>query len=199
MEKQILKGKINPSRTQKLQSKRHLAHHVAAISDEGGRSESWWEHLRQFYVCAKVWLWQNQPWRVRTRYSGGYQQTRKNSARWIFTHTNTGQIVPIDFSCNLLLITKIFKGFTKIESLLPGLAGGNKFGFGGRQRDIVLTATFPRDRSAIHHKDVASVWVAGISVISPFWVNPAPEFWVIRVSGATSVCNRLIASVTQIL
>jgi len=41
MEKQILKGKINPSRTQKLQSKRHLAHHVAAISDEGGRSESW--------------------------------------------------------------------------------------------------------------------------------------------------------------
>ena len=39
-------------------------------------------------------------------------------------------------SCVLLLMIKIFDGFTKIESLLPGLAGGNEFGFGGRQRDI---------------------------------------------------------------
>jgi len=56
-----------------------------------------------------------------------------------------------------MLITKIFDIFTKIESLLPGLAGGDEFGFGGRHRDIVWTATFPRNGSAIHHKNVASV------------------------------------------
>ena len=38
---------------------------------------------------------------------------------------------------------------------------------------------------------------ARIGVASPICVNPAPEF--IGVSGATSVYNRLIPSVTQIL
>ena len=63
------------------------------------------------------------------------------------------------------MITEIFENFTKAESLLPGLAGGNEFGFGGRQRDIVLTAALPRDVYAcrcvdvyaIRHKDAASV------------------------------------------
>jgi len=123
--------------------------------------------------------------------------TQKFSAHWIFTHGNTGQIILVDFSCILLLIAKIFEGFTKIESLLPGLAGGDQFGFGGRQGYMVLTATFPRNRSAIHHKNVASVRAARIGVASPICINPAPEF--IGVSGATSVCNRLIPSVTQIL
>ena len=82
---------------------------------------------------------------------------RKNLAQRIFTHGNTGQIILIDFSCILLLITKIFEGFTKIMSLLPGLAGGDEFGFGGRQRKIVWTATFPRHGSVTHHKNLASV------------------------------------------
>jgi len=53
--------------------------------------------------------------------------TRKNSAHWFLTHGNTGQIILIDFSCilRLLLINKIFVGFTKIKSLLPCLAGGD--------------------------------------------------------------------------
>ena len=46
-------------------------------------------------------------------------------ACWIFTHSNTGQIIVIDFNCILLLITKVFESFTKIDSLLPGLAVGN--------------------------------------------------------------------------
>ena len=83
--------------------------------------------------------------------------TRKFSAHWIFTHGNTGQIILIDFRSILLRITNIFEGFRKIESLLPGLAGGDEFGFGGRQRNFVLTATFARNRSAIHRKNVASV------------------------------------------
>ena len=62
---------------------------------------------------------------------------------------------------------------------------------------ILLTVTFPRNRSAIHHKNIASVRAARISVANPIYVNAAPEF--IGVSGVTSVCNRLIPSVTQIL
>ena len=54
---------------------------------------------------------------------------REFSAHWIFTHSNTCQIVLINFSCLLLLVTKILDGFTKIESLLTSLAGGDKFGF----------------------------------------------------------------------
>ena len=45
-----------------------------------------------------------------------------------------------------------------IESLLPGLAGADKFGFGSRQRYIVLTAALPRNRSAVHHEDVTGVY-----------------------------------------
>ena len=45
--------------------------------------------------------------------------------------------IVVDFSCILLLITKIFDGFTKIESLLPGLTGGDEFGFRGRQTNKV--------------------------------------------------------------
>ena len=83
--------------------------------------------------------------------------TRNFSAHWFCTHGNTGHIILMDFSCILLLITKSFEGFMKIVSLLPSLAGSDEFSFGGRQRNIVLAATFPRNRSAIHHKSVASV------------------------------------------
>jgi len=81
---------------------------------------------------------------------------RKFSAHWILTHSNICQIILIDFNCVSLLITQIFEDFKK-EGLLPGLAGGNEFGFGGRQTDIDLTAALPRDKSAIHHKDIGSV------------------------------------------
>ena len=58
---------------------------------------------------------------------------REFSAHWIFTHSNSCQIVLINFSW----VTKILEGFKKIESILTSLAGGDKFGFRCGQSDVI--------------------------------------------------------------
>ena len=89
--------------------------------------------------------------------AAGVERARKFAAHWIFIHSYTCQIVFIDFSGGVLLVAKILEDITRIKGLLPGLAGSNKFGFGSRQRYVVLTAILPRDRSDVHHEDVTGV------------------------------------------
>ena len=79
--------------------------------------------------------------------------------------------------------------------MLPGLTRNNEFGFGNRQKDVVLTSALPRDRSGVHHNDEASVRAASISIAGPICVDPSPEL--IWFPGATSVSDRLIPSVTE--
>jgi len=111
---------------------------------------------------------------------------RNFSARWILTHKQHMPDYLNSFQLRFVvdIPKKIFEGFKK-ENRLPGLAGGNEFGFEGRQRDNVLTAAFPRDRSAIHHKDSDITCVCAASFASPICVNPTPEFT--GVARATSV------------
>jgi len=143
-------------------AKRRLDHHDAAVADEGGRRQGLGEGIDN-HSCVRRGISLTKPALTSSRTKlWRMSMWRENCRRTGFWISDTGQIILIDFSCILLPITKIIGGFTKIASLLPGLAIGNEFGFGGRQRDAVLMSTLLRDRPAIHHKDVASVWAAGL-------------------------------------
>jgi len=48
-----LKGKINTLGAQKLQSKRGLAHHDAAVADECGRRQRLGEGISDHFMCAQ--------------------------------------------------------------------------------------------------------------------------------------------------
>jgi len=59
-----------------------------------------------------------------------------------------------------------------------------------------MKAVLPRDRSAVHHEDVAGVRVASISVAGPICVQLSPQL--ILLSRATGVSDGLIPSVTEL-
>ena len=82
---------------------------------------------------------------------------RKFAAHWVFTHSYTCKIVLIDFSGGFLLVAKILEGLPKIKGNLFRLDCRNEFGFGSRQREEEGKEDVQRDRSAVHHEDVAGV------------------------------------------
>ena len=47
--------------------------------------------------------------------------------------------------------------------------------FGSRKRHVVLSLTFPRNGSTIHHENISRVGSVGVSVISPICIYPTPQ------------------------
>ena len=75
-----------------------------------------------------------------------------------------------------LLGTEIFEGHTKIKDLLACLACSDEWSLRGRQWNVVLMVALPRNKSTIHHENVAAVMGAvNTSVAGPICIDPFPQ------------------------
>jgi len=93
------KGTKNIFRVPKLQSKRRLAHHDAAVANEDGPKQTLSESVGHHFVrtkgdeCDKTSLT-----RFAHKISTNVDVARKLTAHLVFTHGNTSEVVFIDLS-----------------------------------------------------------------------------------------------------
>jgi len=123
--------------------------------------------------------------------------TREFSVHWIIAHRNASKVVFLQNSRFSLRKLKIGQRFTELDRFLTCWASCDKFSLGSRKRHVVLSSTFPRNGSTIHHENVSCVRSASVSVSSPIRIYPTPQNVRVFVR-ITRVANWLIPSAAKI-